>query len=549
MSGDSYDVIVVGGGACGAIAAWRLAEAKARVLLLEAGERGPDRVQLVGHYAAAAIKSPGSPYGGRLGDQRAPSPESDGAYYEQSGRDLFKSTYLRRLGGTTWHFLGNVPRHVPNDFRLNSAYGVGVDWPIGYDDLEADYCEAEALLGASGSHEEWDGLFGARRSRPFPMSEIWQSASDRHVTPHLNRLTVEGSKIQVRLTPQARNSRPYDGRPACEGNSSCVPICPVQAKYDGTVHTAKAEKAGAEIRTESVVTDLHPEADGTRITEVRFKTWDNVAHSARARFVVLAAHAIEGPKLLLLSNDRKGIANASDWVGRGLMDHLQGAAAVELPVPVFTFRGPPTTSGIDAFRDGPFRRNFAAFRMSLGNDGFGRSIEAPGSLIHDWVAKEGLAGRALRDRIARTFPRQFRISFSAEVPPDPGNRVELSAKTDSLGIPQPKITFNVPEYTRASFPRIYRILDTLLKPLSADSPLHQQEEYTGAGHIMGTTRMGRSPKDSVVDPEGRSHDCPNLFMVGSSVFPTAGTANPTLTAVALTLRTVRRVFADLRGES
>jgi choline dehydrogenase-like flavoprotein len=117
MAESRYDVIVVGSGICGAVTAWNLARGGAKVLLLEAGEAGPPRVDLVGAFARATAKTPGSPYRGRRGDGAAPGPETRGDYYRSDPATRFRSTYLRRLGGSTWHYLGNVPRFLPSDFR------------------------------------------------------------------------------------------------------------------------------------------------------------------------------------------------------------------------------------------------------------------------------------------------------------------------------------------------------------------------------------------------------------------------------------------------
>lgn len=109
-----YDVVVIGSGVCGAVTAWKLACDGTRVLILEAGETGPERVDLVGAFARAAHKDAGSPYRGREGDRMAPGPEARGDYYRlpeaQEAKDALRSTYLWRSGGSTWHFLGNVPR-------------------------------------------------------------------------------------------------------------------------------------------------------------------------------------------------------------------------------------------------------------------------------------------------------------------------------------------------------------------------------------------------------------------------------------------------------
>lgn len=539
----TYDVIVIGAGVTGAITAWLLAQQKARVLLLESGEESPERIDLVGAYARATQRSPGAPYRGRDGDKFSPDPETDSSHYEQSGPVNFRSTYLRRVGGSTWHFLGNVPRLLPKDFKMQSTYGVGVDWPLCYCDLESDYCEAEKLLGVSGDHEQWHNLFGAHRSHPFPMSKIWESYSDRQVTPTIDSLTVHGARLKVMNTPQARNSQIYDGRPACAGNSSCVPICPIQAKYDATIHVRKAEAAGAELRTGAVVTRLVPAAGKATLESVHYLDWNAQPHVVRGRMVVLAAHAIESAKLLLISK----IANSSDQVGRNLMDHPQGAGGCLVPEPLFPFRGPPTTSGIDVFRDGEFRRHHAAFRMSLGNDGWGQRIESPAKSIEKLVNEKHF-GASLRSAVRDRLTRQFRISYSTELLPDENNRVELSAhQTDALGIPRPKLTFKVPEYNIDAFDKAREAIRQIFIALKGGAPVfsHDGADFAGAGHIMGTCRMGADPTKSVVDANGRCHDHPNLFIVGASVFPTCGTANPTLTAVALTLRANRAIHNDL----
>lgn len=546
-----YDAIVIGSGVTGAITAWTLARDRAKVLILEAGENGPPRLDLVGAYARALNKTPGSPYTERHdGDRFAPDPDTDDNYYQQ-GPDKatqFQSTYLRRVGGSTWHFLGNTPRLIPADFEMKQRYDRGVDWPLTYEKLEPDYCTAEKLLGVSGDHAQWAGVLGAHRSHRYPMSKIWESYSDRQVTPIINALEIDGTKLRVRSTPQARNSTAYDGRPACEGNSSCVPICPIQAKYDATVHVNKAIAAGAEVRNQSVVTGIVLGENQKTVSTVEYKDWDQVEHRVQGRVIVLAAHAIETAKLLLHS----GIAKSSDQVGRNLMDHPQGAGGCLSPqsLPLFPFRGPPTTSGIDVFRDGEFRRQRAAFRMSLGNDGWGQRIESPQTTLEDAVDNRKLFGNALREHMRQHLTHQFRISFSTELLPNPDNRVTLSSAKDGLGIPKPALTFSVTEYETAAFLFARKVIKKIFHAMDGSqivfNPTEDSCEFTGAGHIMGTCRMGNDPTTSVVNSDGRSHEHPNLFIVGSSVFPTSGTANPTLTAVALTLRACRAIQQDLK---
>jgi choline dehydrogenase-like flavoprotein len=538
---EAADVVVVGAGVTGALVAWKLAAGGRRVVVLEAGPERLDRSELVGAFARSIDKGSSAPYLGTPADAHAPSPsesDRDGGHYDQAGPDPFMSTYERLAGGSTWHWLGNAPRLVPSDFRLRSTYGVGVDWPIGYDDLEPWYAEAERELGVAGDADEWDGVLGASRSYPFPMPPIWRSHGDAVVAAALDGHVVDGVTLRVRRSPQARNSVPYQGRPPCAGNSSCVPICPIAAKYDATVHLDRARRlpVPAEIRTRCVVTRLVPDGEG-RIVGIRYDRWSEdgerrTSHELVPELVVLATHAIETPLLLLAS----GLARQGP-VGLHLMDHPQGFGGAILAQPVFPFRGPPVISGIDELRDGPQRAERAAFRISVGNDGWGR-LEPPEQTVRHSIFDDGLLGPELRAAVNHRVTRMLRMSYSTEMLPDPGNRVELAGH-DAKGNPRPRLHFTVPDYNRRAFAEATALLERLFDRLGAVETAYSYPAtaYYGAGHIMGTCRMGTDARTSVVDHLGRAHEHPNLWLVGAALFPTIGTANPTLTAAALALRT------------
>ena len=548
-----FDIVVVGAGIAGGMVAYKLAQAGASVLILEAGSRNPTRAELVGAYATASIKDPHSPYVQAETDSKAPSPDSPTDYYEQPDgtKTPYKSTYERRTGGSTWHWLGHTPRMLHADFQMRTEYGAGadfppglVDWPITYDDLEHWYCEAESEMGVAGSDEEWKDLFRSPRSRPFPMSMIWPSYLDNWIASRINGQDFDGITYRVRSTPSARNSRLYDGRPPCAGNSICVPLCPIGAKYDGSVHVAKAKAAGADLWEQCVVIRLDKDSDGS-VHTVRYKTYEGDEKIVTAEIVVVAAHAIETPKLLLLSQ----LANSSDQVGRNLMDHLSKSTFGLAPEKLFPFRGPPSTSGIESFRDGEFRRHSAGFRISLNNDGWSRK-SAPYAEIIDSVMNKRLIGADLQSAVFERVTRQVRLSCSVEVAPDANNRVELSTMKDALQIPRPKITFAPPEYSYRGLAQANRAMGDIFKRIRAtEIDLGDPRAYDGAGHIMGTCRMGNDPQSSVVDSQGRTHDHKNLFIVGSSVFPTVGSPNPTLTIAALALRAAQDIGKQLGGQA
>ena len=532
------DVVIVGAGVAGLLAAWSLARAGVKVLVLKSGPR-VIRSEAVKTYREAVAKVPEAPY---PDVPHAPRPTviALDQYFVQDGETFFKSTYERRVGGTTWHWLGTTLRHLPNDFKVKTLYGVGEDWPITYDDLEPWYGEAEHAMGVAGDSE--DDL-GSPRSRHFPQPPLPLTYLDHQID-----MAVRPLGLRVRLTPQARNSTYYDGRPPCCGNATCVPICPIAAKYDGAVHAQKAEELGAEIREDCVVFQVEVGPDGM-VTGVRYKRPDGSEHRASGRISVIAANAIETPKILLMSRTEalpNGVANSSDMVGRNLMDHpiqLSWALARD---PLYPYRSPLENAGIEDYRDGAFRADHSAFRLAVGEDGWSFPGTPPPALVQEFL-KSGIRGKELVQMMNDHVSRQYRFACLIEQIPLPENRVQPAwDQLDAIGIPRPRLTYRYDEHTLAGLAAARVVAENVFKAMQSVF-FHHGEEPFGAGHVMGTYRMGSDPKTSVVDADQRSHDHPNLFLLGAGVFPTVGTANPTLTLSALALWAADTIRQDLAG--
>lgn len=495
MSNEQADVVIVGAGLAGSIIAYQLGLAGVKVLVLESGpEIPPNRNQYLERFYTATLKTPESPYPpvSTLSPARNPAEQNapratiadlingwdnpDISYLVQKGPLPFTSTYERVGGGTTWHWVATCLRMLPNDFRTKSLYGVGVDWPISYDDLQSAYCRAEAQIGVSANvaDQAYLGItFPANYE--FPMTSIPLSLVDGSFVSAVQGQSFQGLPLVVSPTPAGRNSQPYAGRRVCAGNTNCTPICPIQAKYDATVTMNNALNTGnVRVLYKTVASKVTVAADNTisGIEFIQYQLGDGPPTAtgvAAGQRYVIAAHAIETPKLLLNSTSSAwphGVANSSGQVGRSLADHPIYLAWGLMPEgkSVFPYRGPVSTAGIESLRDGAFRSQRAAWRIEIGNEGFNWPVGDPYITVADLIdgtngsstnplpsagsASQVLFGSALVQRLNNLLTRQFRVGFLVEqVEEDPNNAncyiVPSSQYKDRLGIPRPEIHYDL----------------------------------------------------------------------------------------------------------
>ncbi len=608
MSTEKAEVVIVGAGLAGSIIAYQLGMAGIDVLVLESGPEIPvNRAQYLERFYTATLKTPESPYPpsttldrhltgpAKLNAPRATIADLLGdnwnnpavSYLVQKGPLPFTSTYERVGGGTTWHWVGTCLRMVPNDFRLRSKYGVGVDWPIGYDDLQSAYCRAEAEIGVSANVADQAYLgMTFPDGYAFPMHSIPLSLVDGSFVTAVTGQTFDNLPLVVSPTPAGRNSEPYAGRRVCAGNTNCTPICPIQAKYDATVTMNKALATG-KVRVlyrtvaSKVTVGVDSNVNGIQFMQYQLEDGPNTGTGvAVAQRYVIAAHAIETPKLLLNSKTdvwSKGVANSSGQVGRSLADHPIYLAWGLMPEgkAIFPYRGPLSTAGIESLRDGAFRSDRAAWRIEIGNEGWNWPAGDPYTTVADFIdgtnigkanpSNTLLSGTALVRKLNDVFTRQFRIGFLVEqVEEDPDHsdsyiQPSTDNLTDGLGIVRPEIHYNLSKYTRKGFQQAKILATHIIEDLLGAQELtdiigpgcftYDKVPYSfqGAGHLMGTYRMGDDPTKSVVDKYQRSWDHKNLFLVGDGVFPSTGTSNPSLTIAALSFQAGDTLANDLRA--
>jgi len=523
QSAIDVDVVIVGSGIAGSLIANQLSHSGIRVVIIEAGKQ-ITLEETVSKYRNSWQRTPQSAYE-RHAHALFPDRNADDPYLSIKGKVPYWCNYLRVAGGTTWHWGGITPRFLPEDFKLNSTYGVGKDWSITYQDIEPYYLRAEHELGVSGDSSD---DHGSHRSGSYPMPPLEMLYSDKVISDYL-----KSQNLTVKVAPAARNSQFYQGRSACCGNNTCIPVCPSGAKYHAAdIHLKRAIKEGAQLIENAIASAININNEG-HIDSVNYKKPDGQIFTIKGKYYVLACNAIETPKLLLMSrssNLLNGVANQSGLVGRGLMDHPIVRAQFLMPVPLYSGRGPQVVSTLDYGRSGNFRKKYSAGFFLFNND---PDLQ---SYVTDIIEVKKQWNKIDED-LTHFSTHHGALGALLEQLPDPDNYIKPSeSELDAIGIPKPEIVMNINPYLEAAANNYYRFLKNIINYIGAKKIDAHQFGTSWADHPMGTTCMGNNPKISVVDNNCRSHDHPNLFIAGSSVFTTGSCVPPTLTIAALSLR-------------
>jgi choline dehydrogenase-like flavoprotein len=400
------------------------------------------------------------------------------------------------FGGASNCWAACTPRFTPEDFRLRSTHGIGVDWPLSYDDLERHYCDAEDVMAVSGPLD--GGIW--RRSRPYPQPPHRLSDPDR--------LLRKADPVHWFEQPCARPTRPTPiGRPVCCATGVCHQ-CPVDSKFT-ILNELKAvyETPGVELRLGARAVEIdHAGGVATGIRWIESGT----DRRAAGALVALGANAIFNPHLLL----RSGLDGPE--VGHGLVE--QSAMWVEV------------------FLDGV--------------DGFGGStlITAMGYPLHDGPHRATRAAAIIESRNAPVRLRDVRnrwrqylaVKVIFEDLRQAKNRVTLSAADPD----RPRVIFTGRStYADAGLASLPGVMPAVLRALPVEDLRYIPEPNNTEAHVQCTTPMGTDPATSVVDRDLRHHRLRNLLVLGASTFPTCPPGNPTLTLSALSLRAAERLFA------
>lgn len=509
---DKVEVVVVGSGIAGSTLAAELAGSGFEVLTLEGGPK-----RTVEDMVSSQIWSRRQKWGG-------PPIVGEG--------DLVNGLYFGMgwgTGGAGFHWYAHWYRLHENDFKVRSLHGKGLDWPIDYAKLRPYYDRAQRYFGVSGDEAQdvW-----SPPADPYPMRPLPRSRQSEVIAKGFEAVGLRSSPNSVAI-----NSAAHDDRGPCLMDGWCDSGCPIGALANPLVlQWPKALKAGARLTHDAFVTKVTTDASGGRATGVEYFDAQGALNVQPADIVILAAHTISNSQLLLLSANGahpSGLANGSGMLGRHFMSHpsmvIHGLFHEETePHRGITGGNLFSQEGYDDKEPVPGAFGSRAWLV-------GQAVK-PNDLLGIAMSRPEFYGDKL-DAFLRKAVRHFgNMTVVCEETSVPENRIELdTSRKDRYGVPLAKVINHMPEenakrldHAKEEGLRIFRSAGTSDAWAGPLAPMH----------VMGGTVMGNDPATSVTNSFGQTHQVDNLFVAGSSLFPTCGAVNPTGTLAALVFRTV-----------
>lgn len=516
------EVLIVGAGASGGVAALRLAEAGVDVVCLEQGD-WPDRATYRG----------GEPEGDLVARKRwsgSPNVRGLASDYpiDTSDSEIAPVNY-NGVGGGTILYNAQWPRLLPTDFRVRSTDGVAADWPLTYEELQPFYERTDRQFTISGLGGNPAYPPGADPPLPpLPIGEVGLRVARAHVSMGWHWWPENNAIASVDIDAS---------RHRCAQRGTCGQGCGEGAKASTDLsHWPAAISAGARLVTGARVREITVGSDG-RATGASWVDPTGHERFQGADVVLLAANGIGTPRILLNSTSVRfpdGLANSSGLVGRHLMLHPLASVIGLFDEDLRTWRGQSGAliQSLHFYGSDPARGFLRGARWSL---------SPGGGALKAALARGGVWGAGHHAHVRARLGRSASWTVLGEDLPDPDNRVELAAGlTDSSGIPAPAVRYRVSDNSKALLAwHSERAGESLLEAGAGRVEVVRQPAN---GHFLGTARMGDDPDTSVVDRWGMAHDVPNLGIIDGSTFVTAGGVNPTSTICALALRTVDRLL-------
>ena len=541
---NTYDAIVIGSGISGGWAVKELTEKGMQTLVLEAGQTIVPERDYVEHVPVWDVKFRGmrdrkyeevyQPVQRHIGD------EWNSKFFVNDLENPYTTPqdqpYLflrgRHVGGRSVMWGRQSYRWSEMDFESNLKDGHGIDWPVRYKDVEPWYDYVEDFIGVSGQAEGLPQLPDGKFLPPMEMNcaEIVVKQAIAEKFPD-RRLTIGRTAI---LTV------PHRGRAACHYCGPCARGCITRSYFSSLHSTLPAAEATGKmtLRPFSVVHSLIFNSVTRRITGVRVIDGQTKAPMEfHAKVVFLCASTLESARILMNSATSEfptGLANSSGELGHNLMDHIMhGGASGIIPGHEDRVQIGNRPNGIYVPRFRNVHDTFPDFVRGYGFQG--------GGSREDWMRGSEMPGFGVEFKHQLRSPGPWRFSFGGfgECLPNHQNHMELNKdKVDAWGIPTMNISHKWRENELAMVKDMQVTAAEMLEAAGGKNiQLSSVPSAPGEGiHEMGSARMGRDPKTSVLNAHNQAHDIPNLFVTDGSFMVSSACQNPSLTYMAMTAR-------------
>jgi choline dehydrogenase-like flavoprotein len=469
--------------------------------------------------------------------------DHDEPYTTAAGRPFSWQGRLRMVGGRTNVWGRQSYRFSQQDLKGYSFDGAGANWPLDYEDLAPYYDIVERYVGISGQAENAAELPDSRFLPPMAMTCAEKQLRQAARTSFGRIITIGRAAV---LTTA------LNGRAACHYCGPCERGCITRSYFNSAFTTvADAVATGkCTLITNAMVHQVMMDADHRRAAGVRYV--DRVTRQTRevrARVVVLCAQALESVRILLnskTSQQPEGLANSSGTLGRYLLDHLWVAGGARGDCPDLketpTLGAPRRPNGIYVIR---FRNTMKGPRDKRFLRGYG--FQGGGSTNFSFAAAG--FGAAYKQAL-RAGVVSLNLSGFGECLPQRSNLIEIDPEAvDVFGIPALRISLAWGENERAMIPDMAETAAEMLDAAGATNiqPFMVRDRVPGYGiHEMGGARMGADRRESVLNQFQQAHDVPNLFVMDASSFPSGGCQNPTLTIMALAVRSTDFLLNEMK---
>lgn len=547
---NTYDAIIVGSGITGGWAAKELCEKGLKVLLLERGSnvthpnyptatREPWDFLHRFHLSIDEKKShpiQSRHYSYREDNKHFYINDLENPYEEKKRFDWVRGDIV---GGRSLLWARACYRWSDLDFEANLKDGHGVDWPIRYKDIEPWYAYVESFIGVSGSVENIPHLPDSVFQPPFEMNVVEKDFKGRIETNYNDRKVIIGRTANL--------TKPVKGRGLCQARDLCHRGCPYGAYFSTNASTMPAAYATGNltVRPHSLVNkvlydDQKQQATGVEIVDIQ----TNKVEEFYASIIFLNAATVATTFILLNSVSSRfpnGLGNGSDQVGRNLMDHHKGIsvnASVDGFENMYYSGRRPTNIYIPRFRN-----------VHAKNSDFLRGYHQAGGASRGRGVDNGSIGASFKESLTEPGGWQIGLFGFGECLPYQDNRITLNKNnTDKWGRPVVSIDC---EFKENEIAMHADMVNTAKEMLEASGYKNIRDNSSlsfpgNANHEMGTVRMGRDPKTSVLNEFNQMHEVPNVFVTDGSCMTSVSCVNPSLTFMAITARACHYAVKELK---